>query len=70
MQDPIYVKKIQEADAALARKLDSDGSLTVSREEIKKILIEKMLDAFAKNGGASKGQGGGKGKGGKGKGGR
>ncbi len=42
MQDPIYVKKIQEADAALARKLDSDGSLTVSREEIKKILIEKM----------------------------
>jgi hypothetical protein len=42
MQDPIYVKKIQEADAALGRKLDSDGSLTVSREEIKKILIEKM----------------------------
>lgn len=33
MQDPIYVKKIQEADAALASKLESDASLTVSRDK-------------------------------------
>ena len=42
MQDPVYVKKIQEADAALARKLDSDVSRNESREEIKKIFIERM----------------------------
>ena len=43
MQDPVYVKKIQEADAALSRKLDSDATRSESREEIKKILLEKMM---------------------------
>lgn len=43
MKDPVYVKKIQDHDAQLARKLDTKGAnFTESKAEIKKILMEKI----------------------------
>ena len=42
VQDPIYARKMQEHDAMLSKKTDiKDGNFTESRDEIKKILLDK-----------------------------